>query len=124
MCTLVELPGARSVAANFRVPASIDQPVDGVAIDQLIPVPVGNGSFTVTPFAVPVPAAPLLETVTTNPICEPASTGDASAVFVMERLGQFTVTVAVDVVVVPVIVAVLLTMPQATAVVVAPTVTL
>jgi len=66
----------------------IDQPVDAGEIDQLIPVPVGRGSLTVTPVAVPVPDALLFETVIVNPICDPAFTVSASAVFVIEIDGH------------------------------------
>jgi hypothetical protein len=60
-------------------------------MDQLIPVPAGNGSFKVTPVAVAVPGAEELDTVTVKPIAVPADTGVASAVFVMERAGEVTV---------------------------------
>jgi hypothetical protein len=93
----------------------IDQTFAGLAAGvaamlQLIPVPVGSTSLTVTPFAVP---GPLFVTVTVNPICDPASTSDPSAVFVIETIGQFTVTDALDEMFVPVTVAVLFTRPHA-----------
>ena len=46
---------------------------------QLIPPPAGRGSFSVTPAAVPVPAALLLPTVTVNPTGDPAATIAESA---------------------------------------------
>src|SRR5207248_3354210 len=70
MWTEVDPAEARDCEANTRLPPVIDHPVDGVAIDQVRPA--GSGSLTVTPVAVPGPA---FETVTTNPICEPALTG-------------------------------------------------
>ena len=47
-----------------------------------------------TPFAVPVPAAALFVTVIVKPIGEPALTDVASAVFVIDRFGHRTVSVA------------------------------
>jgi hypothetical protein len=66
-------------------------PYDG-EIDQLIPVPAGKGSLSVTPVAVAVPAADEFDTVMVNPIDVPAETGVASAVFVMDRRGELTVS--------------------------------
>ena len=66
-------------------------------MDQFTPEPDGNGSFKVTLVAVPVPAAPELETVTVKPTELPADTGVASAVFVMDSAGPTTTMVAVEV---------------------------
>src|SRR5439155_25282577 len=57
-----------------------DRPVDPRAGGQ----GVGQGRSPATP-------GPPLCTVTPNPMGSPASTGEASAVLVMARLGQFTV---------------------------------
>ena len=64
------------------------------AIDQLTPVPAGNGSSMTTPVAVPVPAATLLDAVTVKPICEPALTEGASQVFDSDRFGHSTLVEA------------------------------
>src|SRR5207249_3721761 len=63
-------------------------PPDWDAIDQSTPLPEGRASDRVAPLATP---GPPLCTVTANPMGSPASTGEASAVLVMARLGQFTV---------------------------------
>src|SRR5438309_2176082 len=55
------------------------------------PVSDGSVSLRVTPVALP---GPLLDTVIVNPTGLPASTGVASAVFVMARSGGFTTMVA------------------------------
>src|SRR6188472_1577870 len=57
-------------------------------IDHAMPGPVGSGSLSVTDLATPGPA---LCTPMVNPMLVPALTVPASAVFVIERLGQFTV---------------------------------
>src|SRR2546427_134964 len=62
------------------------------SIDQSTPVPPGSGSEMETPVASP---APVLVSVTVNPMSSPALTEAASAVLVIVRLGQFTVIVAV-----------------------------
>ena len=80
MCTELLAPGARSTGPKPRLPPEIAQPAaSGVSL-QLTPVPVGSGSLTVTPLAVP---RPVLVTVTVNPIGSPALTDAASAVFVI-----------------------------------------
>ena len=63
---------------------------------QLTPPPAGNGSFSVTAVAVPVPAALLFRTTTVYPIDAPEETVAASAVFVTLKLGHCTVIVALD----------------------------
>src|SRR5215472_18709497 len=60
---------------------------------QLVPGFVGNTSVTVTPCAVP---APVLVTVSVNPIGSPAFTVPASGVLTIWMLAQFTVIDAVD----------------------------
>ena len=57
-------------------------------IDQSKPAPLGKGSLIATPVAVPVPAAALLETVTVNPISDPADTVALSAVLVRVKPGS------------------------------------
>src|SRR2546428_24730 len=56
-----------------------------------MPVPVGKGSFSVTPFAVPGPA---FETTIANPMGSPALTLAAPAALVMRRSGHKTVVLA------------------------------
>ena len=60
-------------------------------IDQLTPEPVGSGSFSMTERRARAAALP---TVIVKPIVEPASTGGASAVLVIVRLGASTTIVA------------------------------
>ena len=60
-----------------------------LAIDQLIPVPLGSGSFSVVPVELPGPA---LLRVIVKPMLLPAETEAASAVLLMVRLGQLTVS--------------------------------
>src|SRR5438270_203586 len=67
-------------------------------MDQEIPLPAGNGSFSVTPVAVPVPAAALLLAVMPKPILLPANTEAASAVLLNARAGHCTVMVALAVI--------------------------
>jgi hypothetical protein len=65
-----------------------------LAIDQLTPDPLGPpGSESVTRVPVEAPI-PLLLSVIVKPIGEPASTEVASAVLVIVRFGQFTVSEA------------------------------
>ena len=64
------------------------------SIDQFNPDAAGNGSFTDTPVAAPVPTAELLATVTVNPTVAPASTDASSAVFVRSRSEHNTDVVA------------------------------
>jgi hypothetical protein len=67
----------------------IDQPAPlKGSSDQTTPVPPGSASLTLTLDAAPGPA---LFTVTVNPICEPAFTDVASAIFTSERFGHCTV---------------------------------
>ena len=70
-----------------------DQPgsVLPASIIQLISVPAGKLSVTLSPVAVP---AVLLVKVTVKPICEPALTLAASAVLVMATVAQRTVVEA------------------------------
>src|SRR5207245_1733573 len=77
------------------VMSQVPAPAYAGSIDQLTPSPAGSGSDNVTAVAVPVPSAPEFETVTVNPIESPVFTGDASAVLVIARSGQFTVSDAV-----------------------------
>ena len=74
-------------------PARIEQVAgpDWLAIDQLIPVPPGSGSVRVVPVEAPGPA---LLSVIVKPIALPALTEAASAVLVMVRVGQLTVSEA------------------------------
>ena len=58
-----------------------------------MPVPVGSASESVADLAVPGPA---LLTWMVKPMLLPASTVAASAVLLIERLGQFTTTCAED----------------------------
>src|SRR5439155_8391767 len=97
-CTVKLEPEDRSTGPQLRVcwvwgEPEIEQfpPPDWDPIDQSTPLPAGRASFTVTFLAVPTP---LSLTVTANPMGSPASTGEASAVLVMARLGQFTVVEA------------------------------
>src|SRR5882724_11119649 len=91
------------------------------AIDQLTPEPPGSGSPSVTLLAVPVPVALEFETLIVKPIASPAFTVPVSAVFATVRLGHWTVIEACGDVAEPslsaVAVAVLLYVPQLTAVV-------
>src|SRR5438093_872291 len=87
---------------QFRVWAPttpvIAQPAKAGDSDQLRSPPGGSGSETWTLVAVPVPAAPELDTVMSKPIAVPAETGPVGlAVFVMWIAGHWTVTVAVEV---------------------------
>src|SRR5262245_26638596 len=87
MWTLKLPPAARSVGPQDNTcgaePLIEHRPgFDCVSIDQVTPEPepAGRLSLTVTPFSRP---APLLLTVTVNPIGSPAFTELASAVFLM-----------------------------------------
>src|SRR5690349_18381928 len=73
------------------VPELIEQPALAGLIVQLMPVPVGSGSFIVTPVATP---GPTLVTVIVNPIASPAFTVAASAVLLICRPGHCTLTEA------------------------------
>jgi hypothetical protein len=93
-CTEIDAPGTISPNEQLNVFDTIEHvpgPAYAGLIDQLIPVPVGNGSESVTDFATPVPAAPEFDTVIVNPIGSPALTVGASAVFVIARFGHLTV---------------------------------
>src|SRR5260370_1317376 len=99
MCTDADAPGARSPNEHVSVWCGAEPVIEHVpgpayagAIFQLTPWPAGSGSDNVTAFAVPVPSAPEFETVTVNPIESPVFTGDASAVLVIARSGQSTVS--------------------------------
>src|SRR5260370_1347877 len=92
MCTVKLPPAARvtgpqdSTWPGGAAGLTVHEPgpvSDWDSIDQVTPgagVPAGNGSLTVTPVACP---APVLVTVTWNPIGSPAFTDGASAVLVM-----------------------------------------
>src|SRR5215467_3268037 len=70
----------------------MEQPLTGVVIDQLRSAPPGSGSLTTTLDAVP---APLLVTVTSKPMGEPALTGLAGlATLLMVTWGHCTMTEA------------------------------
>ena len=90
-CTEVDAPSAMSPNEHDNVRPPIEQPAFAGLIDQLMPVPVGNGSDKVTAFAVPVPE---LLTVIVNPIGSPALTDAASAAFAIVRCGQLTAVLA------------------------------
>src|SRR4051812_17592081 len=98
MCTDSLAPGARSTAVQCSVSVGglpwIVQFGGPDAIDQLTPAPAGSGSLITTACAVPVPGASLLLAVIVNPIGEPASTTEASAVFVNVSAGHWTVVVS------------------------------
>src|SRR5579872_3792670 len=105
MCTQAVSPAGMSPNEQVRVwagagavPLTIEQAFgfvfDWLSIDQLTPEPGGSGSDIVTPVAVPVPAAPELDTVTLKPIGDPALTGVRSAVLVIARLGPSTLMLA------------------------------
>src|SRR5262245_25824585 len=72
-------PLARSPKLQVNVSLTIEQPITAGLSDQLSPVPVGSGSDTVTPVAVP---GPLLVSVIVKPIGLPAVTDGTSASFV------------------------------------------
>src|SRR5260370_215750 len=89
MCTVKNAPAARSAgpqvsAADGLVPVTEHGKLAPVwlSIDQVTPVPepAGSGAVTVTPLAGP---APVLVSVTVNPIGSPAFTDAASAVLVI-----------------------------------------
>ena len=61
------------------------------AMDHEIPVPLGSGSVRVVPVESP---GPPLVSVIVKPMVPPAFTEGASAVFVIERLGQYTASEA------------------------------
>ncbi len=90
-CTVCDAPGAMLPNAQLSVFAAIEQPWTAGLIDQLTPAPVGNGSSSVTPVAVP---APVLFTLIVKPIDSPAFTVALSAVFVIWRPGHWTDVVA------------------------------
>src|ERR1700689_678303 len=93
--TLNDAPGASDTAEQTRVWVGavpvMEQPTGPEAMDQLMPGPPGKGSLKVTPVAVPVPAAAEFDTVMVKPMEGPADTGVASAVFVMDSPGAWTV---------------------------------
>jgi len=82
-------PATRFVDARANVPFEIDQPVEAGSTDQLMSVPVGRTSLTVTPVA--VAEAAVFDTVIVNPIGLPAETVALSAVFVIVIVGHCTV---------------------------------
>jgi len=95
-CTLAEAPGARSPKlqlSDWGLP-EIEQAGLAGLTDQLIPLPVGSASESVTALAVLVPAAPLFVTVIVKPMLVPALTLAASATLVIERAGHCTVVEA------------------------------
>ena len=74
-CTDADAPEPKSPKLQFRVwlgaePAIEHEALAGL-IDQLTPVPLGNGSVSVTPAAVP---GPLFDTPIVKPIASPALT--------------------------------------------------
>src|SRR5260370_293781 len=89
------VPGPMSRRVQVRVSAVIEHPVTGGFTDHTRSAPAGRLSVTTTAFAVPGPA---LLTVMSKPMGSPAFTGPTGlAVLVMDRLGHWTVTLAVDV---------------------------
>ena len=113
-CTVSCAPAANE-PVQLNAPAAIEQDSGPVwlAIVQVIPGPLGSGSLTSTPLAVP---APVFVAVTVNPIGEPALTEGASASFTIDRPGHSTDTVATSlsrpVPLVVLIVALFFTTPQ------------
>jgi hypothetical protein len=77
--------------AHDNVAPVIEHPDFAGSIDQLMPLPVGNGSESVTARAMPVPELP---TVMVKPIGSPAFTDAASAALSMVRSGQSTAVLA------------------------------
>src|SRR5476649_325596 len=98
MWTVTEAPGIIVPMVQVRVWEGavpvMAQPLTGVVMDQLMPVPPGSGSLMTTPVAVPWE---LLVTVTVKPMLVPAETLGASAVFTMVRATPTTVVGAVEV---------------------------
>src|SRR5437763_124929 len=99
MWTEFAAPGAMSPKEHASVCVGTDPVIEHVpapayagAMDQLTPVPAGSGSLNATAVAVPVPGAFEFETVTLKPIGSPVLTIASSAVLVIARLGQLTVT--------------------------------
>jgi hypothetical protein len=89
-CTVLDgAAAARSPKLHDSTFAVMEQPATAGSTDQLIPVPVGSGSESVTDFAVP---CPVLLTTIVNPIALPALTDAASAVFEIASAGHFTST--------------------------------
>src|SRR5262249_47069858 len=95
-CALADSPGARSPHLQLSVCGlgELAHPARGASDLQLIPLPVGSASESVTALAVPVPAAPLFVTVIVKPMLVPALTLAASATLVIERAGHCTVVEA------------------------------
>ena len=90
-CTDAEAACAMSPKEQFNVPEAIEHvpgPAYAGSIDQLMPLPAGNGSDNDTAVAVPAPVFP---TVIVKPMFVPALTDAASAVLVIVRAGQLTV---------------------------------
>lgn len=83
--------GGKAPREQLSVPFVMAQPATVGLRLQLMPVPAGNASLTVTDSAAPLPP---LCTPIVNPICDPAVTLARSAVFVTERFGHRTVMVA------------------------------
>ena len=73
----------------------IARPVGPVAIDQSTPLPAGNGSLSVTDFAVPVPGAPEFDTVHAEADLVTRVHGVASASLTIDRSGAST-TISAD----------------------------
>ena len=90
-CTEFDVVGAMSPNEHDNVAPPIEQPALAGLIDQLMPVPMGSGSLSVTPVAVP---KPVFDTVIVNPIGSPALTDAASAVFVICKPGHCTEVLA------------------------------
>ena len=98
MCTEALEPGAMSPKLQPSTwlptgPVIVQVPGPAYAglMDQLTPDPAGRLSVRVTLRAVPVPAAPLLDTVTVKPMALPALTVSWSGVLRTETFGQSTV---------------------------------
>ena len=88
-CTDADAPDAMSPKLQLSVFVVMLHAALAGLIDHAMPGPVGSGSLSVTDFA--VPGAGVVHTVIVNPILVPALTVPASATFVIDRLGQFTV---------------------------------
>src|SRR5262249_8409451 len=98
--TLMLAPGARSLGPQLRGwlpgrPLIVQSVLSGLSIQVTgftpVPAPPGRLSSILAPFAVPVPAALLLASVTVKPIGSPALTVAMSAVFVIVSFGGWHV---------------------------------
>src|SRR5438067_691389 len=82
-CAEAPVPLARSPKSHVSVLVAIEQ--SRLSAVHEMPVPVGSGSLSVTPYAVPVP---VLFTQMVKPMSWPALTLVASAFFTMPRSGH------------------------------------